>query len=123
MTRLIRRCPFRTSGLTPSLGTPVPTPDGYRVQILNYNGQYQWSGTATQNGQVTVDDNDGYATITGVAPNTNSVATITASRFAYTDRVPPPMGRRCWQNLIEPHQRDANGHWLHRGHPELRPAL
>ena len=72
--------------LTPSLGTPVPTPDGYRVQILNYNGQYQWSGTATQNGQVTVDDNDGYATITGVAPNTNSVATITASRFAYTDQ-------------------------------------
>ena len=72
--------------LTPRLGTPVPTPDGYRVQILNYNGQYQWSGTATQNGTVTVDDNDGYATITGVAPNTNSVATITASRFAYTDQ-------------------------------------
>ena len=72
--------------LTPTLGSPTPTPDGFTVPITNYNGQYQWSGTATQNGTVTVDDATGVATISGVAPDTTSVATITASRFAYTDQ-------------------------------------
>jgi surface protein len=72
--------------LTPTLGTPTPTPDGFTVPITNYDGQYQWSGTATANGTVTVADGTGIATISGVAPNTASVATITASRFAYTDQ-------------------------------------
>ncbi|MFA7265712.1 MAG: BspA family leucine-rich repeat surface protein [Candidatus Nanopelagicales bacterium] len=72
--------------LTPALGTPTPTPDGFTVPITNYNGQYQWSGTATQNGSVTVADGTGIATIRGVAPDTTSIATITASRFAYTDQ-------------------------------------
>lgn len=72
--------------LTPTLGAPTATPDGFTVPVTNYNGQYQWSGTATQGGSVTVDDATHIATITGVAPNTTSVATITASRFAYTDQ-------------------------------------
>jgi len=63
------------AGLTPTFGSTTPTADGFHVQITNYNNSYYWSGTATS-GSVAI-DGGGLVTITGVAANTSSTATIT----------------------------------------------
>ncbi len=73
------------SALTPVLGTYTRTADGFTVTITNYDPSYTWSGTATRNGSVSFSgsQNNGLATITGVAPDTGSVATINTSRTGY----------------------------------------
>jgi len=63
------------AGLTPTFGSTTPTGDGFHVQITNYNNSYSWSGTVTS-GSVAI-DGGGLVTITGVAANTSSTATIT----------------------------------------------
>ena len=73
-------------GATPVLATPTPTADGFTVVIENYDNQYKWSGTATQGGVVAIDQESGIATVTGVPVNTTAQATITATKFGYTER-------------------------------------
>ena len=71
------------AALTPTFGTPIPTGDGFRVQISNYNlnPAYTWAGTVTS-GSVAIDGN-GLITVTGVAAATSSTATITVTRTGY----------------------------------------
>lgn len=64
---------------TPTFGTPVPTANGFTVQISNYDAAFTYVGTATANGTVAI-DGTGLVTVTGVAANTASTATITTSR-------------------------------------------
>ncbi len=86
--------------LTPALGTVTPTADGYTVPITNYDIQYTFTGTATAGGTVVVDPDSHIATISGVAPDTTSVATITASRFAYTDQSSTTSGTSLMAALV-----------------------
>ena len=71
--------------LTPTFGTYTRTADGFTVGISNYDTAYTWDGTATNGGLITFSGtaNNGLATITGVAANTASVATITTTRSTY----------------------------------------
>lgn len=71
--------------LTPALGTYTSTATGFTVAITNYNTAYTWAGTATNGGSVSFSgtNGNGLATITGVSPNTASVATITTTRTDY----------------------------------------
>lgn len=71
--------------LTPALGTYTRTANGFTVAITNYNTAYTWAGTATNGGSVSFSgtNGNGLATITGLSPNTASVATITTTRDEY----------------------------------------
>ena len=71
------------SALTPTFGSPTATATGYTVSISNYSGDYTWAGTATASGSVAI-NGTGLVTVTGVAPGTSSVATITTTRTGYT---------------------------------------
>ena len=74
-----------SAALTPALGTYTSTATGFTVAITNYNTAYTWAGTATNGGSVSFSgtNGNGLATITGVSPNTASVATITTTRTDY----------------------------------------
>ena len=74
-----------SAALTPELGTYTRTATGFTVAIINYNTAYTWAGTATNGGSVSFSgtNGNGLATITGVSPNTASVATITTTRNDY----------------------------------------
>lgn len=71
--------------LTPTFGTYTRTATGFTVVITNYDTAYTWTGTATRSGTVSFSgtNNNGLATITGVAANTASVATINTARSGY----------------------------------------
>jgi hypothetical protein len=69
---------------TPTFGPPTATADGFTVQISNYNGAFTYGGTATAGGTVAI-SNTGLVTVSGVAPNTSSTATITTTRAGYAN--------------------------------------
>ena len=71
-----------TEPLVPTFGTYTRTADGFTVQISNYDSNFTWAGTATAGGSVSI-SGTGLATISGVAPGTNSVATITTTRVSF----------------------------------------
>ena len=73
------------AALTPAFGAYTSTEDGFTVVITNYDDAYTWAGTATRGGTVSITgtNGNGLATITGVAANTASVATITTVRSGY----------------------------------------
>ena len=71
------------AALTPTFETPTPTSDGFTVQISNYSNSYTWAGTATVGGTVVI-SGTGLVTVSGVAANTESTATITTTRVGYT---------------------------------------
>jgi hypothetical protein len=71
-----------TEPLVPTFGTYTRTADGFTVQISNYDSNFNWAGTVTAGGTVSI-SGTGLATISGVAPGTNSVATITTTRVSY----------------------------------------
>jgi hypothetical protein len=69
---------------TPTFGTPTATADGFTVQISNYDATFTYGGTATASGTVAI-SNTGLVTVSGVAVNTSSTATITTTRTGYVD--------------------------------------
>ena len=71
------------AALTPTFGTYTPTATGFTVQISNYDALFTWAGTATASGVVAI-SGTGLVTVSGVAPATASVATITTTRTGYT---------------------------------------
>ena len=78
--------PALAAALTPAFGTTTATADGFTVVISNYDSAYTWAGMATASGSVGITDNldgTGLATITGVATNTSSTATITTTQTGY----------------------------------------
>jgi formylglycine-generating enzyme required for sulfatase activity len=76
------------AALTPAFGTPTATADGFTVQISNYDSSYTWAGTATASGSVAI-DSTGLVTVTGVAANTSSTATITTTQTGYAGGTAP----------------------------------
>jgi hypothetical protein len=67
---------------TPTFGTSNATTDGFTVQITNYDANFTYGGTATAGGIVAI-SNTGLVTVTGVAANTSSTATITTTQTNY----------------------------------------
>ena len=82
----------------PLFSTPARTADGFTVQIKNYDAVRTWTGTASA-GSVAISVTNvslypslfkgvmslnGLVTVTGVAPETSSTATITASGVSAT---------------------------------------
>jgi hypothetical protein len=72
---------------TPAFGTPTATADGFTVQISNYDSNFTIAGTATV-GSVSI-GGSGLVTVTGVAANTSSTATITTTRTNYVSGSAP----------------------------------
>jgi len=70
--------------LTPAVSSSTPTSGGFTFSITNYDGSYTWSGTATNGGIVTI-NSSGLGTVTGLAPNTSSTATVTAKKIGASD--------------------------------------
>jgi len=70
------------AAFNPNFGTPVSTATGYTVQITNYDPLFNYTGSATANGSVSI-SNTGLVTVTGVASGTSSTATITTTRTGY----------------------------------------
>ena len=68
--------------LIPTFGTPSSTTNGFNVQITNYDSAFNFFGTATANGSVSI-SGTGFVSVTGVAPGTASTATITTTRTNY----------------------------------------
>jgi hypothetical protein len=69
---------------TPTFGTPTATDDGFTVQISNYDANFTYGGTATAGGTVAI-SNTGLVTVSGVAANTSSTATITTTQAGYAN--------------------------------------
>jgi hypothetical protein len=63
---------------TPTFGAPTSTADGFTVLISNYDANFTYGGTATV-GSVSI-SGTGLVTVTGVAANTASTATITTTQ-------------------------------------------
>ena len=79
--------PVGCSVPTPTFNPPSlnPTPDGFTVQLTNYDPtNYNWSAT-TSSGVVSISPT-GLITVSG-APNTSSTVTVTASQSGYLDGV------------------------------------
>jgi hypothetical protein len=70
------------AALTPTLGSPTATANGFTVQIINYNASYEWAGTAT-NGYLYTISRTGLATV-NLIPGFSSTLTITTTRTGYT---------------------------------------
>jgi hypothetical protein len=72
-------------GFVPTFGTPLPTPDGFRVQITNYDpsvtytGQVTFRGTSAPAGQVAVDGN-GLVFVTGTPSDRELTLTILTAK-------------------------------------------
>ncbi len=70
------------AALTPDIDDAVATADGFTAQITNFDESFDWSGTATAGGNVSI-DGAGLITVTGLAPHTESIATIQTQRDGY----------------------------------------
>ena len=68
--------------LTPRFALSVSTTDGFTAQILNYDANYTWSGTAGTGESVTI-SNTGLITVSGVSTGRMTTATIRAERSGY----------------------------------------
>lgn len=79
------------SGLSPSIGAAVSTADGFNATITNYDPAFQWSATTTGGGVATV-GNDGILRVSGLAPGSDVVATVTTTRTGYTTRSQTKLG-------------------------------
>ena len=99
--------------LVPEFGTPTSTTDGFTVQILNYDSNYSWAGTATASGSVAINSVSGLVTVSGVAPGTLLQATITTTRTGYTGGTRTVLGRStdgpAWVPEFGTLTRTANG--------------
>ncbi|MFZ4611974.1 MAG: choice-of-anchor Q domain-containing protein, partial [Gemmataceae bacterium] len=72
---------------TPTFGAPTSTPDGFTVQISNYDANFTYAGTATV-GSVSI-SGTGLVTVTGLAANTSSTATITTTQTNFVSGSAP----------------------------------
>ena len=76
---------FIGAALTPSLGTPTGTADGFTVVISNYSASYTWTYTTTA-GVVSAGTASGSnmtLTVTGLAPGSSATVTAATSRTSY----------------------------------------
>jgi titin len=69
--------------LKPTFGTVSKKPNGFTVQVRNYNASYAF-GVKTSKGTASI-SNSGLITVTGLAPNESVSLTVTTKRTGYID--------------------------------------
>lgn len=73
--------------LTPTLGTPTSTADGFTVNVTNYDADYTWTPTVN-NGTVAPGTATGTTlplTVTGLSAGASATITVKTSRSGYAD--------------------------------------
>jgi hypothetical protein len=90
-------CPV---GLYPMFGTSTGTPDGFTVQVSNFDASFQWNlGNAvrsdlTLNGNVTTSINStGLITVGGLKPGVSAGITVTTTRSGYPTKMSAVAGQ------------------------------
>lgn len=74
---------------TPTFDTPVPTSDGFTVNVTNYDNSYNWTQTVDA-GSVSAGAAVGGSlplTVTTLSPGASATITVTASQTGYTDGI------------------------------------
>lgn len=69
------------AGLTPSLGTPTSTIDGFTVAVNNYDPHFTWS-VSTDAGSATIDGSN-LVTVTGLFAGESATVTVETTRAGY----------------------------------------
>ena len=73
------------AALLPQFGATVQTPDGYTTTVVNYDGNFAWTLTATgEPDEITIDDS-GFVTISGLSPGTPCRLHIVTTRAEHAD--------------------------------------
>jgi hypothetical protein len=67
--------------LTPAFDTPVPTSNGFTVQVTNYDAAFDWS-VGTTAGTVSINET-GLITVTGLSSGQSATVTVGTSRLGY----------------------------------------
>jgi uncharacterized repeat protein (TIGR02543 family) len=70
------------AALIPRFGLSVSSTNGFTAQILNYDSNYSWSGTAGTGESVSI-SNTGLVAVSGVTTGRMTTATISAARNGY----------------------------------------
>ena len=73
--------PTANAALTPTLGSPTSTADGFTAQVSNYDGAYTWAVSTTA-GSATI-NGSGLVTVTGLNPGESATVTVTTTRDGY----------------------------------------
>lgn len=73
-------------GRTPTFdtNTATSTADGFKINISNFDSNYQWVGASSRESATVTINETGTATVTGIAPGTLSSITISSSRNGYS---------------------------------------
>ena len=69
------------TGLTPVIGSPTSTSDGFTTTVTNFDAAYTWTVVPTA-GAATI-DGAGVVRVTGLAAGAGATATVTATRAGY----------------------------------------
>ncbi len=73
---------YNNSARIPNIATETGTATGFQLLISNYDSNFTWTLSNSIGGTSTI-NSSGVLTVTGIAPGTYSVETITASRAGY----------------------------------------
>ena len=73
--------PTANAALTPTLGLPTSTADGFTAQVSNYDGAYTWAVSTTA-GSATI-NGSGLVTVTGLNLGESATVTVTTTRDGY----------------------------------------
>ena len=87
-TEVVKSLKALLPALNPEFGTRVATTNGFTAVIMNYDGNFDWSGIATAGGSVVITNTGsgtGLVTVTNVAPGTESTAKIKTKRSLYNE--------------------------------------
>ncbi|MDB0008664.1 M12 family metallo-peptidase [Luminiphilus sp.] len=78
----IRSASLARQGLTPDLGSPEPTADGFTVPVTNYSSLYRWTVSTTA-GQAGI-NSAGLITVGGLRPGQIAKIEVTTQRDGHT---------------------------------------
>ena len=71
------------AALTPAFAAPIPTSDGFTVQVSNYDAAFQWSVVAAE-GSAVIDSN-GLVTVTDIDNSTSATVTVSTTRSGFAE--------------------------------------
>ncbi|WP_449281833.1 fibronectin type III domain-containing protein [Leucobacter sp.] len=80
------------AGVEPQFGAPVPTVDGYTVQITNFDAAASYSTSGLASGAAATVGATGLVTVTGVAPGATQSVTVRAAKTGSVDGVGSTQG-------------------------------
>ena len=73
-------------GRTPAFdtNTAISRSDGFRINLSNYDSNYQWVGVSSRESATVTISDTGTVTVSGIAPGTSSTVKVTSSRSGYS---------------------------------------